>query len=133
MTYFQFGYFILILVLMDLIILRTLRKLLRDFLRSKKNKWEMYQLYASQSFKSRLLLDYIYQHLKKNQKPFIKFHRFYLFYLVAIVPQYIVIVLTYCLLHQTSIFTWVLLAIKVIVYFVIRSYFDGNMVSIYRK
>ena len=59
MTHFQFGYFILILVLMDLIILRTLRKLLRDFLRSKKNKWEMYQLYASQSFKSRLLLDYI--------------------------------------------------------------------------
>lgn len=134
MTTIQHTYFLFCLLAIDLLTIRLIRKLLRDFMRSKKNKHVINRLHDSQPLKSRLALDYIYPLLKHNQKAFQGYHRLYLIIVLSAIPQYVVILLLYLFLTDYAIFAvFAFTGIKIIVYVIVRANFDANMVSIYRK
>lgn len=134
MTFTQFVFFFFSLVSVDLITIRIMRKLLLDFLRSKKNKTKMRELYLSQPLQNRITLNYISTLLKHNQKAFLLYHRLYLVFLFSTVPLYVLLILMYLLLEHLVIFMILALIVaKIIIYVIVRSNFDGSMVSIYRK
>ena len=134
MKVYQHIYFVLCLFAIDCITIRIIRKLLRDFLRSKKNKWAMYRLHESQSLESRITLDYIYPLLKRNQTAFVRYRRLYLLVLYSVVPQYLIILLLYLTITNYAVFAiFIFGAIKIIIYIIVRANFDGTMVSVYRK
>ena len=134
MTYFQHIYFFCCLLAVDLITIRILRKLLRDFLRSKKNKHALEQLHFSRSRKERISLSYIYPLLKRNQTAFSWYYKLYLAVLYTILPQYLIIGLLYGSLGNSTIYAiFIFGGIKIVIYFLVRGNFDANMVSIYRK
>lgn len=134
MPYLQPIYFLLCLLAIDLITLRLLRKLLRDFLRTKKNKQEMRQLHTSQPMRKRILLDYIYPLLKHNHRVFLFYHRLYLSVLFLSLAQYPILAVLYSLIARIALYITLALGIgKLLLYFIIRANFDANMVSIYRK
>ena len=127
-------YFLLSLFMMDLLTIKINRKLLLDFLRSKKNKWKMRELHATQTIGSRVTLDYIYPLLKKNKKAFVRYRKLYLMNLYFAVPQYLIILALYFIVGSCTVFLVLsLLAVKIVIYIVIRSNFDGLMASVYRK
>lgn len=134
MTIYQHLFFLVCLLLIDLMTIRLIRKLLLDFLRSKKNKKTADRLYRSQPLKSRITLDYIYHLLKHDQRAFRQHHILYIFLLISAIPQYLIMAVLYWLQGDPAIFAVFLFGtIKIILYFFIRSYFDGNNVSIYRR
>ena len=134
MTVYQHLYFLCCLLIIDLFTLRILRKLLRDFLRSKKNKQKMNELYKSQPLQSRLLLDYIYPLLRHNQEAFLRYYKLHLAVLYSEVPQYLLILVLYFLLSNYAIFVvFIFGGIKIVIWLIVRSAFDANMVSVYRQ
>ena len=134
MTTIQHAYFLFCLLVIDLLTIRLIRKLLRDFLRSKKNKHAINILHNSQPLKNRITLDYIYPLLKHNQKAFRGYRRLYLIVVLSEIPQFIVVLLLYLFLADYAIIAVLAFAgIKIIVYVIVRANFDANMVSIYRK
>ena len=134
MTGLQHIYFVCCLIAVDLITMRLLRKLLRDFLRSKKNKRQIIQLHASQPMANRIKLDYIYPLLKHNQRAFKFYHRLYLSMLLMALPEYLILGILCVLVDHIAVYIILTLGIvKIVFYLVIRSNFDANMVSIYRK
>ena len=127
-------YFILCLIIMDLLTIKINRKLLLDFLRSKKNKWKMRELHTAQTIRSRVTLDYIYPLLKKNKKAFARYRRLYLINLFFAIPQYLMIIVLHLVAQGLAVFLVLsLIVIKIIIYIVIRSNFDGLMASVYRN
>ena len=134
MTNLQYIYFLSCLIAIDLITVRLLRKLLRDFLRSKKNKQHINRLHASQPILNRIKLDYIYPLLKHNQTAFKVYHRLYLIGLIFALPQYLILSVLYAFSACVAGCTMLALGIvKIVLYLIIRSNFDANMVSVYRK
>ena len=133
MTILQHIFMGICLFAIDVITVKIIRKLLRDFLRTKKNKWAMYELYQSQPLKSRITLDYIYPRLKRNQKAFVRYRKLYFCLLYTLIPQYLVILMLYLLIGDNAVFALLtFMAIKIIIYIIVRSNFDGLMISIYR-
>lgn len=127
-------YFFCSLCLMDAITIRLSRKLLFDFLRNRSNKNRMHALYELQPLKSKLTLDYIYPLLKDNKKAFLRYRRLYLLLIYSAAPQYLAVFLMYFLHAEYAIFiVWMFIGIKIVIFIILRSNFDGNMVSIFRK
>ncbi len=134
MRIWQHIYFLFCLVAVDLMTIRILRKLLQDFLRSKKNKKVVNRIYRSQSFKSRVTLDYIYPLLRRNQTAFQRYHKLYLIILITAIPQYLVIAFLYILFSEQALLSiFIFGGSKIIVYLFVRANFDANMVSIFRR
>lgn len=127
-------YFDCALLLMDAILIRSFRHFLIEFLRSKKNKSKVKALHSSQSLSDRVTLSYIRPLLKKYIKEFDCFHKMYLGELYVLLPQYALVLTCNLLLIEKSLLVdAVFFFAKLIMWIVIRSYEDGNRVSVFRK
>ncbi len=83
---------------------------------------------------NRIKLDYIYPLLKHNLRAFKFYHRLYLVILFFALPQYLILGVLYVFIDRIAVYIILALGIvKIVLYLTIRSNFDANMVSIYRK
>lgn len=127
--YFDIG-----LVAIDLITIRTLRKFLIDFLRTKKNKKGADKIYAEQSDADKFTLAFIKPLLKSHISEFIMYQRLYFGVLYSLIPQYLIVVTCNVLLKGNSIYVTLLFgAVKILIYFFVKIHTDANGASIYRK
>ena len=120
------------LLISDNLIINHLRQLLRAFLSSKENK--AIAIHRKQCRKDRITMDYIEPLLKRNIKPFRKWHKFYKFNLFELIPQYIILTILFVFLEENLRFVlYGLCFIKYIISSVVRMQFDSSFVSRYVK
>ena len=127
-------YFDISLIAIDLIIIRTIRKFLIDFLRTKRNKKSAAKIYAMQSEEDKITLAFIKPLLSVHVTAFTAYQKLYMALLYTLIPQYLIVILCNVFLKQNSIFVIAVFgAIKIGIYFFIKLHTDANGASIYRR
>ncbi len=74
---------------------RLLRRILHDLLINNFNKKHAKKLYMEQGFKNKVTMSYVKHFLKRSLSTYYIWHGLYLFYLVALLPQYVVLFLIF--------------------------------------
>lgn len=127
-------YFDCAMLILDFVTINDLRKFLLDFLRVKKSRNNVNQVYATQSLRDKITLSFIKAHLKKYIKEYTTIHRIYMAVLYTLIPQYVILAVSNVLLGKKSIYVVCFFAVvKLIICFLVRINVDSNRVSIYRK
>lgn len=122
------------MLMMDKVTVSELRHFLLDFLRSRKNKKAIQELYNQQNGHGKITLDFIQPRLRRYQKQFAMFHRIYKAVLYTLIPQYLIIIACNVLLEGKSIYAvGFFFAVKLLIGAYIRSYQDASRVSVFRK
>ena len=127
-------YFDCVMLILDFVTISGLRKFLLDFLRVNKSRKNANQVYTTQSLCGKIMLSFIKAHLKKNFKEFTVFHRMYMAVIYALIPQYVIIIVSNYLLGMKSMYVLCFFAVvKLVICFLVRINVDANRVSVYRK
>ena len=127
---------LLLIVLLDVGAILTVRKLLLDFLVGARNRKNAYRIHDEQSYDDRLTMNYIGDHLKRWQREFHFWLRFYHGLLWSLPPKYVFIIVmavvswggTPCLIAFA-----VLAGLGLALCAVLRFQFDALWVSRYGK
>lgn len=126
--------YVVLLVLLDTIAIRSLRRFLYDFLIGAGNRKAARKIYRQRSLKDRVFLGFIKSFLKSHRSVFDGYHWIYLVELVSLVPQYAILLAVYVLYGvQNNILFFSLIAVKGLLCLVIRFQVDSLMRSRYRN
>lgn len=126
--------YVVLLVLLDTIAIRSLRRFLYDFLIGAGNRKAARKIYRQRSLKDRVFLGFIKSFLKSHRSVFDVYHWIYLMELVSLVPQYAILLAVYVLYGvQNNILIFSLIAVKGLLCLVIRFQVDSLMRSRYRN
>lgn len=126
--------YVVLLVLLDTIAIRSLRRFLYDFLIGAGNRKTAGKIYRQRSLKDRVFLGFIKSFLKSHRSVFDVYHWIYLMELVSLVPQYAILLAVYVLYGvQNNILIFSLIAVKGLLCLVIRFQVDSLMRSRYRN
>lgn len=126
--------YVVLLVLLDTIAIRSLRRFLYDFLIGAGNRKTARKIYRQRSLKDRVFLGFIKSFLKSHRSVFDVYHWIYLMELVSLVPQYAILLAVYVLYGvQNNILIFSLIAVKGLLCLVIRFQVDSLMRSRYRN
>ena len=126
----------LLIVLLDVGAIRLIRKLLLDFLVGAHNRKTAYRIHDEQPYDDRLTMNYIEGHLKRYQREFRFWLRFYHGLLWSLLPKYVCVIMiavlfwggTPCLIAFA-----VLAGLGLALCAVLRFQFDASWVSRYGK
>ncbi len=123
---------VFILLLSDLIVLSSWRKFLQDFLTGNKNRKSARKIYAQQTIKGKILLDYIDSLLEFNQDIFKAYYRIYVCMVVTVIPQYVIsIVLLIFFKEFSGYFLGLVSFFKIVLFLVVRFQRDASRNSKY--
>lgn len=131
----------ILLIVTDLITIEDLRKLLRSFLLAKSSSTnKVRKLHNEQTFKERLLLSYIGSHIDRNVIAFQRWWKVYFYYMVSIVPQYLLFLVIFLLMENgvlaiksLAILLSVTWGVKLFFSLFVRAQFDSLFRSKYQK
>ena len=124
---------LILIMLTDYLLIVFLRRLVYSFLLSKRNIKGAKKIHCSQSYKNKLTLNYIKAYVI-YPKQFDFWHKVYLFFLVSTPLLYIVIALVGIFDIATSVnLIIVFYVIKTICFFIVRSRFVTQDITIYDK
>ena len=125
---------VVLLVLLDTIAIRSLRRFLYDFLIGAGNRKTARKIYRQRSLKDRVFLGFIKSFLKSHRSVFDVYHWIYLVELVSLVPQYATLLAVYVLYGvQNNILIFSLIAVKGLLCLMVRFQVDSLMRSRYRN
>lgn len=126
--------YVVLLVLLDTIAIRSLRRFLYDFLIGAGNRKTARKIYRQRSLKDRVFLGFIKSFLKSHRSVFDVYHWIYLVELVSLVPQYATLLAVYVLYGvQNNILFFSLIAVKGLLCLMVRFQVDSLMRSRYRN
>lgn len=126
--------YVVLLVLLDTIAIRSLRRFLYDFLIGAGNRKTARKIYRQRSLKDRVFLGFIKSFLKSHRSVFDVYHWIYLVELVSLVPQYATLLAVYVLYGvQNNILIFSLIAVKGLLCLMVRFQVDSLMRSRYRN
>lgn len=126
--------YVVLLVLLDTIAIRSLRRFLYDFLIGAGNRKTAGKIYRQRSLKDRVFLGFIKSFLKSHRSVFDVYHWIYLMELVSLVPQYAILLAVYVLYGvQNNILIFSLIAVKGLLCLMVRFQVDSLMRSRYRN
>lgn len=126
--------YVVLLVLLDTIAIRSLRRFLYDFLIGAGNRKTARKIYRQRSLKDRVFLGFIKSFLKSHRSVFDVYHWIYLMELVSLVPQYAILLAVYVLYGvQNNILIFSLIAVKGLLCLMVRFQVDSLMRSRYRN
>ena len=126
--------YVVLLVLLDTIAIRSLRRFLYDFLIGAGNRKTARKIYRQRSLKDRVFLGFIKSFLKSHRSVFDVYHWIYLMELVSLVPQYATLLAVYVLYGvQNNILIFSLIAVKGLLCLMVRFQVDSLMRSRYRN
>ena len=126
--------YIVLLVLLDTIVISSLRRFLYDFLIGAGNRKTARKIYRQRSLKDRVFLGFIKSFLKSHRSVFDVYHWIYLVELVSLVPQYAILLAVYVLYGvQNNILIFSLIAVKGLLCLMVRFQVDSLMRSRYRN
>ena len=124
--------FVFLLLLGDLVVFSSWRKFLQDFLAGNKNRKSARKIYAQQTIKGKILLDYIYPLLEFNQDIFKAYYRIYACLVVTLIPQYVIsIVLLIFFTRASGYFFGLVVFLKIVLFLVVRFQTDASRNSKY--
>ena len=127
---------LLLIVLLDVGAIRLIRKLLLDFLVGAHNRKTAYRIHDEQSYDDRLTMKYIEGHLKRYQREFRFWLRFYHGLFWSLPPKYGFIIVMAVLFQDGTpclIAFSILAALGLVLCVLLRFQFDALWVSRYGK
>ncbi len=127
---------LLLIVLLDVAAIRLIRKLLLDFLAGAHNRKTARRIHNEQSYDDRLTMNYIAEYLKRHQKEFRFWLRFYHGLVWSLPPKYVFIIVMAVLFQEEIpclIAFGILAVLGVALCAVLRFQFDALWVSRYGK
>ena len=117
-------------------VISLFRDLLMDFLIGARNRKSAARIYAEQSDGDRLTLAFIGKHIDRYQNEFRFYHRFYLIYLISLIPEAVVVIVMAALFEAarpTRITIYALAGLSFVILVVLRLQFDSMKVSRFAK
>ena len=129
MEYYSLNF---ILLLSDLIVFSSWRRFLQDFLIGNTSRKSARKIYAQQTIKGKILLDYIEPLLDFNQGIFKVYYHIYVFIVVTVIPQYIIsLALILFFKEFAGYFLGIVSFLKIVLFLVVRVQSDASRRSKY--
>ena len=132
-TLLLFG---LLLIWVDFVTVHQLRDLLLDFLIGARNRKNAYAIHDAQSYDDRLTMNYIGRMIKRHQREFRFWLRFYHGFLICLLPKYaalITLAVVFAAGKPFRIALYIMAGIGLLFFVVIRMQFDSSHKSRYVK
>lgn len=125
----------ILLLMLDILAVFDFRSLLFDFLIGAKNRKSAKRIHSEQDIVEKVTLKYIEPLLKKYKRQFVFFHRLYIFHIIALLLQNLILLVCVLMYLENIVYNLlnVLCLIKIALNLFLRLQVDSSRHSKYSK